>query len=290
MLKIDSIEFIDQKERSYLIPFNRIESFPLIGGETAETISTKGWSQQGNTFINAFMEPVQGELIFIIYTADKVAPEIEALRKEIIDICHPLNGQLKMKVTLNSGTIYYRDIHFTSTPVFATGFENRNHVWQKVQLLYEVNNPFWYSDHEIVESFVNETPLFEFPFELTATPIHFGEIIANNFAVNNGQVEAPVIIRVVNACINPTIINKATGEFIKFKNLTMYNGDELFINTEYGKKSVMYNDINVFNKLDFTTTFFNLVLGENEIEFTDDSAGTPPAKISFIYRNYYISI
>ena len=236
MLKIDSIEFIDQKERSYIIKFNQLESFPLIGGEVAETISTKGWNQHGNTFINAFMESAESELVFIIYTADKTAPEIEALRKEIIDICHPLNGQLTMKVTLNSGTIYNRDIHFTSTPIFATGFENRNNVWQKVQLLYEINNPFWYSDQEIVESFITETPLFQFPFELTDTPITFGNIIPNNFALNNGQVEAPVTIQVVNACINPLILNKTTGEFIKFKNLTMYNGDELIIDTDLDKR------------------------------------------------------
>ena len=291
MLKISSIEFLDQNERSYTINYNQLESFPLIGGETAETISTRGWNQQGNTFINAFMEPAEGEIIFIIYTADKQPTEIEEARKEIIDICHPLNGQIQMKVMLNSGNVYNRDIHFVSTPIFANDFENRNQVWQKVQLIYEINNPYWYSDNEIVESFVNEIPLFQFPFELkNDTPIVFGNIVANQFAYNTGQVEAPVTIQILNACINPVIINKRTGEFIKFKNLTMYYNDELLIDTTYGKKKVTLNGVNIFNKLDHTSTFFNLSLGANEIEFTDESQVTTTAKINFIYRNYYISI
>ena len=38
------------------------------------------------------------------------------------------------------------------------------------------------------------------------------------------------------------------------------------------------------------STFFNLVIGENEIEFTQNLGLPTTAKINFIYRNLYITI
>lgn len=291
MLKVEKIDFIDKKDRVYTINKYQIESFPIIGGEESNRITTQAWNQHGNTFINAFMEAYEGELIFAIHTANKNAAEIEEERKAIIDVLNPLNGIIQMKVTLNSGSVFNRDITFINAPLFPTGFENRNPIFQKVQLAYEANNPFWYADFEIVESFINEIPNFEFPFTMSPTnKIEFGSIIPNKFAVNNGQVEAPVTIQILNACVDPSILNKATGEFITFKGLTMYYQDELLIDTRFGQKKVTLNGYNVFNKLDPASTFFNLAIGENEIEFTQNLGQPTTAKINFIYRNLYITI
>lgn len=291
MLKVEKIEFIDKKDRVYTIHKHQIESFPLIGGEEANRIVTQAWNQHGNTFINAFMEPYEGELIFIINSVNKSEIQNEEARKAITDILNPLNGIIQMKVTLNSGKIYNRDITVVSAPMFPTGLENRNLDWQKVQLAYEANNPFWYADFEIVESFINEIPNFEFPFIMSPTaPVIFGSIVPNKIALNDGQVEAPVTIQVLNACVNPVITNKATGEYIKFKDLTMYYRDELLIDTTFGQKKVTLNGYNVFNKLDAASTFFNLAIGENEIEFVQESGLPTSAKINFIYRNFYITL
>lgn len=290
MLKLSTVEFIDQKNRNYIINQNQVESFPLIGGETAEIFTSKAWNQHGETFINAVMESFEGELIFILYTANKSEVEIEAARKKVIDICHPLNGPIKMRVTLNNGSIYDRDIIFTSAPIFPIGLENRNPTWQKVQLLYEAINPFWYAEEIIEENFKKINRLFTFPFTMSPTaPVIFGEILENKIAVNDGQIEAPVQITLLNACQNPTILNKTTGEFIKFKNLRMYLNDELIIDTTYGKKKVLLNGYNAFNTLDFSSTFFNLAIGENEIEFTDE-LGMTSATIVFSYKKLYITI
>ena len=133
-------------------------------------------------------------------------------------------------------------------------------------------------------------PLFFLPFTMSlTTPVILGEIIPANSAINKGQVEAPVIIRIVGACVNPMIRNITTGEFIGFKDLTMVAGDELIIDTTFGKKKVELNGQNVFNKLDFASTFFNLIKGANNIDFTDDSA-SQEASIHFIYRNLYITL
>ena len=69
----------------------------------------------------------------------------------------------------------------------------------------------------------------------------------------------------------------------------MDGSDELLIDTTFGQKRVELNGVNVFNKLDFTSTFFNLIRGSNEIDFSDES-GSNTATILFIYQNLFISI
>jgi hypothetical protein len=290
MLKIKQLQILDNKNRMLCIDGYRIENFPLQGGEEANIVSMKSWNQHGNTFINAFMESFEGELDFIIPTFNKKAEGILCNRKAITSICNPLNGTVTLKVTLNTGDVYLRDITFISAPFFPIGFENRNSDWQKVKLVYEANNPFWYSEESILETFQGVTPLFELPFTMSlTTPVILGEIVPANIAINQGQVEAPVIIKINGACVNPLIQNQTTGEFIGFKDLTMGANDELIIDTTFGQKKVELNGQNIFNKLDFASTFFNLIQGANTIEFTDDSA-SQTATIQFIYRNLYVTL
>lgn len=290
MLKIQSIKFTDQKANTYVINKNQIEFFPLTGGEEANMVTTEVWNQHGNTPINAFMQVYDGELVFIIDTSTKNPEEIKEARRKIVNICNPLNGLIKMTITLNDDSVFNRDITFSSAPHFPIGQENRNQIWQKVQLFYTSNNPFWYAEEEIVESFQGAEPLFEFPFSMSPTaPIKFGNVIPSKIAINEGQVEAPVVIEIEGACINPRIENETTNEFIAFKDLTMIATDRLVIDTTFGQKKVELNGVNVFNKLDFSSSFFNLKIGENSIDFTDDS-GTNEATIHFIYKNLYITI
>lgn len=290
MLKVESVKFTDKKNRIYFIKNSQIESFPLIGGEEARMISTQVWNQHGNTHINAFMEAFEGELLFIIYTRNMRPAQIEAARRSITDICNPLNGTVQMTITLNNGSIYHRDITFIAAPYFPTGLENRNYDWQKVQLMFAANNPFWYAETEIVESFQGVEPLFSFPFSMSILdPVIFGTVVPSNVAINYGQAEAPVVIQIKGACVNPTIINETTGEFIAFKDLTMTANQTLIIDTTFGQKKVELDEQNIFHKLDFESTFFNLVIGENKIDFSDQT-GNPEATIHFIYRNLFITI
>jgi hypothetical protein len=290
LLKVDKIEFIDKDNQTYTIKGHQIESFPMIGGDDANIIVSKVWNQHGNTPINALMESTQNNLIFALYTADLAPPLIEDKRRQLVNICNPLNGTLTMKVYLNSGNVYNRDITIRSAPSFPTGRENRNRIWQKVLLEYESNNPFWYAEQELVETFQAVQPLFIFPFTMSATdPMYMGNILPSNIAVNNGQVAAPVTIRIEGACVNPRIDNITTGEYIKFNNLTMTEDQVLDIDTTFGQKKVLLDGVNVFNKLDYASTFFNLQIGSNEIEFTDDT-GSTTAAIHFIYKEMYITI
>jgi hypothetical protein len=290
MLKLKNVKFKDSKGNTYEIQKKQIEIFPLQGGEGANMLTTESWNQHGNTPTNALMESFEGELVFIFQTAFMKPEEIATERRTITNICNPLNGVIRMTVTLNDDSVFHRDITFSSAPVFPVGLENRNAEWQKVQLLYTANNPFWYAETEIIESFQGVEPLFQFPFTMsTTTPIVFGNIIPNKIATNFGQVHAPVVIKIKGVCVNPRIVNETTGEFIAFKDLTMIEGDELIIDTTFGQKKVELNGVNVFNRLDFASTFFNLEIGDNSIDFTDETNATETI-IQFIYKNLYITI
>jgi hypothetical protein len=153
LLRVEKIEFIDSAENVYTIEKHQIESFPLVGGNDANWITSQVWNQHGNTPINALMQSNPEQLIFVLYTADLAPSQIEDKRRQLVNICNPLNGVLRMKVTLNSGNTYSRDITFSAAPSFPTGRENRNAIWQKVLLEFESNNPFWYSEQELVETF-----------------------------------------------------------------------------------------------------------------------------------------
>lgn len=290
MLRVEKIEFIDSENEIYTVNKYQIESFPLIGGDDANIITSKVWNQHGNTPINALMESTQSDLIFALYTADLTPPEIENKRRQLVNICNPLKGKITMRVTLNSGNIYSRDITFITAPSFPIGRENRNAIWQKVLLQYESNNPFWYAEQELVETFQAVQPLFIFPFTMSAAdPMYMGNILPSNIAINNGQVAAPVIIRIIGTCVNPRIDNKTTGEFIKFNNLTITAEQVLEIDTTFGAKKVTLDGVNIFNKLDYASVFFHLKIGPNDIEFTDDT-GSTTAAIHFIYKENFITI
>jgi hypothetical protein len=289
MIQVESIELItDQK--TYTIKKHQVEEYPFQGGTSSNQITTKVWNQHGNTFVDSFMEPLDTSLTFGIFYGGKEIAEVASMHREITDVCNPLNGIVEMKVTLNTGEIYSRDISFTTTPQFPVGFENRNREFQKVRLEYEVHDPFWYSERDIVETFQSVDPLFEFPFTMsTGDPVEFGSLLPANIATNQGQVEAPVSIRITGICTNPRIENKTTGEFIKLNNFSMGENETLVIDTAFGQKKVELDGVSMFHKLDTASTFFTLKKGENEIEFSDDTNSTT-AKIYFTYKELFISI
>lgn len=289
MLKVDKIEFITADNQTYTINKNQLESFPLVGGGEARLVTSQVWNQNGNTLLNSYMEIESSTITFILLNDRKSDAEVEQQRRDLINICNPLKGTIKMQVYLSSGSIYNRDINFVSIPSMPVGLENRNEVWQKVLLQFDAQ-PFWYAEQELVETFKAVEALFSFPFSMSAAdPVKFGTILPSNIAINSGQVAAPVTIKIIGACTNPRIDNITTGEFLKFNNLTMTANQTLEIDTTFGQKKVTLDGVNVFNKLDRTSTFFNLVVGENEIDFSDDTGGTAAA-IHFIYKNLYLHV
>lgn len=109
---------------------------------------------------------------------------------------------------------------------------------------------------------------------------------------NDGDVETPIEITFKGAAINPKIVNTSTGEFIRIKR-TLSSDDTLIINTEFGNKKVEIvksdgSKQNAFNYIDLNSTFFQLVQGDNVLEYSTD--GLDPSSVSIKYRNKYLGV
>lgn len=126
-----------------------------------------------------------------------------------------------------------------------------------------------------------------FPLKLPTRFAMAGPRIIN--VVNNGDIETPVRIEIFGPATNPKITLRETGEFIRIKD-TLTADDIVTITTEFGNKRVEKNGQNAFNILDLPdSTFFNLQVGDNVIEFTtEDVSNNANAKIS--YRNRYLGV
>lgn len=127
---------------------------------------------------------------------------------------------------------------------------------------------------------------FKLPFRLKQK----GEARKNIY--NEGHVETPIDVIFKGPAVNPSIINRTTGEFIKVER-TLSSDDILYITTEFGNKKVEieHNGVreNAFHYIDLESTFFQLQIGDNMIEYTTENQ-LEPQSVEIRYRNKYIGV
>lgn len=75
-------------------------------------------------------------------------------------------------------------------------------------------------------------------------------------------------------------------EYIKINNVTLNQWDVLRINTSPRKKTVTLNGVNIINKIDRNSTFFNLRIGKNILKYECDNGGTNVDINVLFYRKY----
>ncbi len=111
---------------------------------------------------------------------------------------------------------------------------------------------------------------------------------------NKGHVPTPVEIEFPGPAKYPQIINNKTGEFVKVR-VQLGPYDVLYINTAFGKKTVEISRNeggreNAFDMIDLDSDFFDLEVGENEIEFKADDAEILNQEVKLSYRNRYLGV
>lgn len=107
---------------------------------------------------------------------------------------------------------------------------------------------------------------------------------------NNGNVETPVSFIFQNnystQVIKPKITNVVTREFFEVA-ITLEKGDRLIIDTE--NKLVTLNGINVFNKRVRGSSFFNLNVGDNYLQF-DAEQNADNLEVMLEYNSRYLGV
>ncbi|MBH0166281.1 phage tail family protein [Fictibacillus sp. 7GRE50] len=270
----DSIEF-------YLSPFF-INSLTGIGEVTTDLQSQKSPFQDGDTYIDTLLQPrfinLEGEIL------ESSVSENKDRRRELTRICNPKLGLGKITFEMDGEV---KEINGTLDGGVFFPERGENH-YQNFMITWKCPNPYWKSLN-ITEEPTFE-PLFQFPFEGT---FEMGMQRDKRIIINDGDAPAPVLIEFYGPAVSPIITNNTTGEYIKV-NKTLAEDEFMRVDTTPGNKSVEFvapdgTVKNVFNWIDLGSTFFQLSIGENEIEYSADS-DIQGAIVNISYNKLYIGI
>ena len=101
------------------------------------------------------------------------------------------------------------------------------------------------------------------------------EFVPGTFsAVNVGNVNAPLAFTVTGPCVDPTITNTATGEFVKV-NATLAAGELLEVDLTGSVPDVRIAGANGYSRVDSSSRWFSLAPGNNTLRFeTLDGLGS----------------
>ncbi|MEG0297687.1 MAG: phage tail family protein [Clostridium sp.] len=261
-----------------------LQAIDGLSESEVNNISYKNVGQDGETYNYSELGKKQLTISFILFGDD--ADHILKLRELMLRVFNPKNGE---------GTLHYkyggleRSIKCIpdGTPTIPLK-GNKNIADGSVILL--AHNPFFTEPHDIGEEISTWIGGWKFKFSLPFRFKQKGDTKRN--ITNNGHIETPLEIIFKGPAVNPSITNYTTGEFIKV-NRTLTTDDTLVITTEFGNKTVEISrnegeKINAFNFIDLDSTFFNLQVGDNLLEYSTENL--EPQSVEIKYKNRYLGI
>ena len=273
---IGSVEFSNKK------PFllTAIDGFSAV---SSVAVTTKGLKQDGESFNYSNFEKRQLVINFSIMA--NTNEELMKLRNSIINIFNPkIESILYYSYNGLEKQIYCIP---EATPTMSLV---GNRLYSKGDITLIAYNPFFqdvFEEGNIISTWIGG---WRFKFTLPFRFKQKGESKKNIY--NDGHIETPVQIIFKGPALNPCVKNHETGEFIKIER-ELTSDDTLYITTEYRNKKVEIerNGVrkNAFNYIDLDSTFFQLQVGDNMIEYTTDNE-LDPQSVEIRYRNRYLGV
>ncbi|MBP3930428.1 MAG: phage tail family protein, partial [Peptostreptococcaceae bacterium] len=206
----------------------------------------------------------------------------EEQRQRLIKFFNPLNsGTVKVNYCGIERYINYEVESFK---------DNRTNLYEQLNFTVYIicPDPYFY-EAERLEELTTWIGGLNFPLNLPFNLKQRGEDKKNIF--NDGHVDTPVEVVFKGPAINPKIVNQTTGKFIQV-NRELTSEDTLYITTQYRNKKVEIerNGVrtNAFNYIDLDSTFFNLSVGDNLIEYSTQSL--EPQGVSIKYSQKYLGV
>lgn len=255
-----------------------------LGDVTASNQTQKAPFQDGSTYIDSLLEE---RIITLEIVITGVEQSVSDLRKTFASVFNPKLG-LGLLVYEYGETVKEILAIPEHVPIYPSGQGNRSADYQAAMVTLKCPNPYWRTP-EITEEPAFE-PLFTFPYEGV---FEMGMQRDQRVIVNDGDAPAPIYVEFYGPAVNPIITNLTTGEFIKV-NRTLNEGEYMRIDTTRGRKSVEFvapdgTVTNVFNWINLDSTFFQLVMGENQIEYSADS-DIQGAIVNIRYNKLYTAV
>lgn len=254
-----------------------------IGGVNAEIQMQKVPYRDGAVPIDTTLD--SGHMTLELKIFGKDAGETEKNRRLLASIFNPKLGEGTLKY-IRGDEVRIIKAASESVPYFPDGTGNRGATFQKATIYLVCPSPYWESTKMTEEPAFE--PLFQFPFE---GEFQMGIQRDRRIIVNDGDAPAPIQVEFFGPALNPKIINNTTGEFIKIKQ-PLEENERMMIDTS--DSSVYFIDSlgvvrDVFPWIDMTSTFFDLVIGNNDIEYTADS-DIQGAIVNISYSKLYVTV
>ena len=251
--------------------------------------SSKGMSQNGKKYLGNTLDIKDITLQVAIIAINE---------EELIDYKRKMNKTFNP--ALNEGYLMYKDkikewkIKCISNKLpFPSTINNRTNT---CLISLVANYPFWLDLLESKEEIALWKPDFKFPLKITSAGIKFGHrepsLIVN--VLNAGDVECGMRVefKALATLTNPSILNVNTQEFIKI-NKTMVAGEIISVSTYFGDKNIKntLNGVttNIFNYIDFQSTFLQLDVGDNLFRYNADT-NLDNLEVSIYYQPHYLGV
>jgi hypothetical protein len=257
-----------------------------LGDVDADIQTQKAPFQDGSTYTDSILS--ERLLTFEVAIIGNDFADVQQKRQYFATVFNPKLGEGTIRYENESGVKEIKAIP-DNVPVFPSGMENRIHTFQRALVNLICPNPYWLDEYETSKQMSFLMGGLSFPLFLGS---HFSQRSFKRKFMNSGDVPTPVSIDFYGPAFNPVIKNNTTGEFIQV-NRTLEETDKLIISTEFGNKSVEIEDeqgnrTNVFNWIDLESSFFQLIQGENEIEYNSNNDSTK-SRVIISYKNRYIA-
>lgn len=265
------------------IQMNKTSEFKVLeieGLEASEyNINTTDSNQDGAIITYRKIEPreivIKGE---IAKNSNENANRIKA-----INFFNPkLDGVLKVLRNNVERKITYAVSSFKFT-------NSKMSEYLTFELILNCVSPYFESIDDYGNNVASITKQFAFPLIIpSGRGLIMGYKTFNNnvVLVNDGDCEtgAEIHIKAVGGKVaNPKI--SLNGKFIAL-NLSMEDGDVLIVNTNQRKKAITLNGQNVIQKIDRKSTFFNLDVGTNVLNYESDEGYSYMEVYIYFHKKY----
>lgn len=257
-----------------------IHVIDILGIEASSyTINTTSSEQDGATPTSTKVEPRE-----ITITGDIEKNEKESENREYLLRFFNPKQEGEMFITRNN--IERKISYEVSSFDFAT---NKMYEYADFTLVLDCVEEPYFSDAKNRGNYLTLiSPQFTFPLVICPNKIMgyktFKPVMP---LVNDGDKETGIEIIAIakRGKVDNLKFILNNKEYIKV-NGTLNQWDELRINTNPRKKSVILNGVNITNKIDRNSTFFNLRIGKNILKYEcDDGSTNVDINVQF-YRKY----
>lgn len=261
-----------------------LQSIEGLGDIKVENTSSKYVNSDGEKYEKSTLD--KGEIIIKYAIVAKSIEEYMSIRDRILKVINPKLGESTLEYRY-AGKERAIKVVPDNTPNMPIESNKKITECEIVLIAYDPYFKDIYETGKEISTWIDGLKFkFSLPFKLKQRGT------SNKNIYNNGHVETPIEIRFKGPAVNPSIKNNTTGEFIKVIR-TLTSDDILFINTEFGNKTVEIETngvkTNAFNYIDLDSTFFSLRIGDNLIEYTTENSLNPQS-VEIRYKNRYIGI